>query len=118
MPRDIPVGNGSLLVTFDKDGLIRDLYFPHVGQENHTREAPFRFGVWVDSRFSWVPDGWRITKDYLDDSLVTDVGLVNEGLGLKIGVNDLVDFHVDVYMKRLVVENLTDRAMDVRLFFS
>ena len=118
MPRDIPVGNGSLLVSFDKDGLIRDFYYPHVGQENHAREAPFRFGAWVDGRFSWVPDGWRIRKDYLDDSLVTDVELVSDELGLKICVNDLVDFHVDVYMKRLVVENLTDKAMDARLFFS
>jgi glucoamylase len=35
MPRDIPVGNGKLLVCFDGDYSIRDLYFPHVGQENH-----------------------------------------------------------------------------------
>ncbi len=35
MPRDIPVGNGQLLVCFDHDYCLRDLYFPHVGQENH-----------------------------------------------------------------------------------
>jgi GH15 family glucan-1,4-alpha-glucosidase len=35
MPRDIPVGNGRLLVCFDQNYCIRDLYFPHVGQENH-----------------------------------------------------------------------------------
>lgn len=35
MARDIPVGNGRLLVCFDKDYVIRDLYFPHVGRENH-----------------------------------------------------------------------------------
>ena len=32
MPRDIPVGNGSLLVNFDADYALRDLYWPHVGQ--------------------------------------------------------------------------------------
>ena len=32
--RDIPVGNGSLLVTFDDKYQIRDVYFPHVGQKN------------------------------------------------------------------------------------
>ena len=45
--RDIPVGNGSLLVTFDEKYQIRDVYFPHVGQENHTEGFPFRFGSWV-----------------------------------------------------------------------
>ena len=59
MPRDIPVGNGSLLVNFDSNYQLRDLYWPHVGQENHTAGHPFRFGVWVDGQFSWVSqDEW------------------------------------------------------------
>ncbi|CAN5698302.1 hypothetical protein BH24ACI1_BH24ACI1_27880 [soil metagenome] len=45
--RDIPVGNGSLLVTFDDKYQIRDIYFPHVGQGNHTEGCPFRFGFWA-----------------------------------------------------------------------
>jgi GH15 family glucan-1,4-alpha-glucosidase len=56
MPRDIPVGNGSLLVNFDDRYQLRDLYWPHVGQENHTDGHPFRFGVWVDGQFRWVSD--------------------------------------------------------------
>jgi GH15 family glucan-1,4-alpha-glucosidase len=36
MPRDLPVGNGNLLVAFDDHYQIRDLYWPHVGQANHT----------------------------------------------------------------------------------
>ncbi len=52
--RDIPVGNGSLHVNFDDKYQIRDIYFPHVGQENHTEGFPSRFGVWVDEKFSWV----------------------------------------------------------------
>ena len=48
MPRDIPVGNGHLLVTFDNHYQIRDLYFPHVGQENHAGNGPCRFGVHTD----------------------------------------------------------------------
>ena len=59
--RDIPVGNGSLLVTFDDKYQIRDVYFPHVGQENHTEGFPFRFGVWADGEFCWVyEDEWNV----------------------------------------------------------
>ena len=36
MPRDIPVGNGDLLITFDRVYRVRDLYFPNVGRHNHT----------------------------------------------------------------------------------
>jgi len=28
MPRDVPVGNGSLLITFDRLYQLRDIYFP------------------------------------------------------------------------------------------
>jgi len=117
MPRDIPVGNGNLLVSFDKDYLIREIYFPHVGQENHAEGELFRFGVWEDGSFSWLPDGWKIKRDYLDDSPVTDVELVNERLKVKITSNDLVDFHENVYLRKLRVENLSGSPMEVRLFF-
>lgn len=118
MPRDIPVGNGRVLVTFDKSYQIRDLYFPHIGQENHIKETPFRFGLWTDSTFSWIPFGWEIKRDYLDDSLVTSVVLTHRELELKILINDLVDFHEDIYMKRITVEDLSGREREVRLFFT
>lgn len=45
MPRDLPLSNGRLHVNFDHTYTIRDVYFPHVGQENHTQGALNRFGV-------------------------------------------------------------------------
>lgn len=117
MARDIPVGNGNLLIAFDNDYVLREFYFPHVGQESHTQGHPFRFGVWVSGQFSWVPEGWRISKDYLDDSLVTDVELVNDALKIRILIHDLVDFHENIYLKKLTVENLSQEKKEVRLFF-
>ncbi len=35
MPRDLPIGNGSLLINFDSTGQIRDIYWPFVGQAPH-----------------------------------------------------------------------------------
>lgn len=34
MPRDIPVGNGNLLVTFDRQYRLRDFYFPYASDRN------------------------------------------------------------------------------------
>lgn len=116
MPRDIPVGNGNILIGFGKDYLLREFYFPHIGEENHTRGNPFRFGVWVDGKFSWITDGWRISKDYLDDSLVTNVELLKEPL--KIIANDLVDFHENIYLKKITIENLSNQKKEVRLFLA
>ncbi|HWT02362.1 MAG TPA: glycoside hydrolase family 15 protein [Pyrinomonadaceae bacterium] len=118
MPRDIPVGNGSLLVTFDELYRIRDIYFPHVGKENHSEGHPFRFGLWVGGVFSWVADeGWTRELNYLDETLVTSVRLVNRALGVEIISNDAVDPHEDVFVRRVRLTNTGDAAREFRLFF-
>ena len=96
--RDIPVGNGSLLVTFDDKYQIRDVYFPHVGQENHSEGYPFRFGVWADGKFSWIfSDDWTRELKYLPETLVTEVRLTNEKLGIEIVSNDTVASHENIF---------------------
>ena len=74
MPRDIPIGNGNLLITFDSRYTLRDLYFPYVGKENHTMGHLNRFGIWVDGQMSWMhePD-WQKRLKYEAETLVTDV---------------------------------------------
>ncbi len=117
MPKDIPVSNGNLLFNFDSDYQIRDVYFPFIGQENHSKGAPFRFGVWVDGRCSWMGPEWEKDLRYHDDSLVTDVFLKNESLGLELRCHDVVDVDLDVYIKKVEVTNLQGKERQVRLFF-
>lgn len=115
--RDIPVGNGSLLVTFDDKYQIRDVFFPHVGQENHTEGFPFRFGVWVDGEFSWIyEDDWKRELKYLPETLVTEVRLVNDRLGLELISNDTVASHENIFLRRVKVRNLYERGREVRVF--
>lgn len=118
MPRDIPVGNGALLVTFDDTYCIRDIYFPHVGKENHSEGHPFRFGVWVDGAFSWVGEpSWLRELGYLPETLVTEVRLTNSALNLELICNDTVDARENIFLRRVEIRNLKDEPREVRLFF-
>jgi glucoamylase len=118
MPRDIPVGNGNLLICFDKNYFIRDIYYPHVGQENHVGGAFCRFGVWVNGEFSWIGgDQWDRDIRYLPDTLATEVSLHNKELELLLVCRDAVDFHENVYLREVSIENLSPKARDIRLFF-
>ncbi|MFN6964241.1 MAG: glycoside hydrolase family 15 protein [Pyrinomonadaceae bacterium] len=115
--RDIPVGNGSLLIAFDDRYQIRDIYFPHVGQENHTDGAPSRFGVWVDGEFSWTSsDEWQRSLCYLPETLVTDVRLTNARLGIAIVASDAVASHENVFLRRISIRNLRDQERSIRVF--
>ena len=118
MPRDVPVGNGNLLVTFDRYYQIRDLYFPHVGQENHNQDAVSRFGVWCDGKFSWLGPDWNIRLDYEPETLVTHVLATHKGLGVRLECADCVDFYENVYLRHLIVTNLAAQDREVRLFFT
>jgi len=118
MPKDIPVSNGNLLFNFDSEYRIRDVYFPLIGQENHSKGHPFRFGVWVDGRCSWMGPEWKKDLRYHDNSLVTDVLLKNEALSLELRCSDAVDLDLNIYIKKVEVKNLEDKNRQVRLFFS
>ncbi len=118
MPRDIPVGNGALLVCFDRDYAIRDLYFPHVGQENHVGGNSCKLGLWVDGEFSWIGDSWKRELKYREETLVTEVHLYHRELGILIECHDAVDFHENVLVREITVENLRSEGREIRLFSS
>lgn len=118
MPRDLPLGNGSLLINFDASYQLRDVYWPHVGLENHSKGQVSRFGVWVDGLFKWIDDpGWSRDLRYAGETLIAEVRLTHPEQQIDIVAHDAVDFHENLYVRRLDVSNSTDRERDVRLFF-
>ncbi len=117
MPRDLPLSNGRLLVTFDLSYQIRDVYFPHVGKDNHAVGHPFRMGAWVDGRFAWMGPEWELVRRYDTDALVTRVTARHEGLGVSLAFQDAVDFYENVLVRHVEVTNLAKTAREIRLFF-
>ena len=118
MPRNLPVGNGEMLVAFDDAYRMRDVYWPRVGMPNHTCGHPQRFGCWVDGQFAWVDDrGWTRDMRYKPDTLVTEVRLRHESLGIELLCNDVVDYWSPVFFRKVTVTDLFGRPRDVRFFF-
>jgi GH15 family glucan-1,4-alpha-glucosidase len=118
MPRDLPLSNGTLLANFDRAYNLRDLYWPHVGDPNHTNGHVNHTGIWVDGAFNWLDaDDWRRDMRYERETLVTRVTLEHDGLGLTLVCNDAVDFDRDVLIRRIAVTNHADHPREVRLFF-
>ena len=118
MPRDLPLGNGRLLIAFDGDYTVRDIYFPHVGSENHSVGHTFRVGVWVNGSFSWTgsPE-WKKTLRYVPDTMVSDVTLRNDALGVELHFRDAVDFVIDAMVRKIDVRRVAGDDAEIRLFF-
>lgn len=117
-PREIVVGNGSLLIALDSTLRIRDLFYPHVGLENHIGGHKFLLGVWIDDSFSWIDNDWKITSIYLPETLVTRCVAVNPDFSIELEINDAVYSFGDIYLRKIVVRNKDDSNHEIRIFFS
>jgi len=75
-------------------------------------------GIWVDGQFSWLGSTeWQQRLRYGHNSLVTDVLLENTNLGIRLLTRDAVDFHENLLMRQITVENRTDKERECRIFF-
>jgi GH15 family glucan-1,4-alpha-glucosidase len=127
MPRELPISNGDLLVTFDSTYTARDLYYPYVGKYNHTVGHPQRFGVWADGQFAWMDDpAWARHLAYDECTLVTRVRLEHPRLQVRLDCADAIDFHEPVWLRKVTVTDTRAQPpqgqpalppRDVRLFF-
>jgi hypothetical protein len=108
MPRSIVLGNDRVHVNFDSDYQLRDFYYPNVGMENHSGGHVFRFGLWVDGTMTWASSAdWKKSIGYGPSTLVSDVTFTHATLGIELKLADCVDFHEDLFVRRITVRDST-----------
>jgi GH15 family glucan-1,4-alpha-glucosidase len=123
MPRDLPISNGGLYVNFDEKYNIRDVFYPQVGLADHTKGHAWRFGFHVsdpdgsNAKFAWTDDDrFERQLNYLPDTLVTNVNLLGQDLGLKVTCNDFIHYRLNAYLKKVVVQNLYNAPRVLKTF--
>jgi GH15 family glucan-1,4-alpha-glucosidase len=124
MARPIVLSNGELHVGLNGYATVHDFYFPYVGQENHAagHNLRHRVGIWVDGQLSWIDDpnnqqaDWKFTFKYPHDALIGHTVAINEKIGVLLEFDDLVDSHINAFIRNIHIVNLWDRPRDIRLF--
>lgn len=118
MARDLPIGNGNVLMNFDMHYNLRDIYYPYVGQENQALDHLSHFGVWTAEGFFWIDDPeLKKQAGYLDDTMVTNVSCLHDRLGLKLSLSDGVDVRDNIFVRKVQVDNSWDQERTVKLYF-
>lgn len=119
MARPVMLGNGSLTVGLDEQGLVHDFYYPYVGLDNLTnaRSVLHKIGLWVDGDFSWVDDGgWRIDVNSEEDAVVSSIRMRHPRYDIELVFIDFVDTDFNAFCRRITVINHTDNYHNIRLF--
>lgn len=120
MSRSIVLSNGTLCVALDAHAEVRDIYFPHVGLEDHVRgHYLHRIGIWADGRMSWIDEDalWQVVVSCEEDALASKVTARHEELKIELAITDVVYNERPVFVRRFVVRNLAPRTREIKLYF-
>lgn len=120
MARSIVLSNGMLCVALDEYALVRDIYYPHVGQEDHVRgHYIHRVGVWVDGRISWLGEDheWQIEIGCEEEALASRIIARHGGLGVELVFTDIVYNEEPIFVRRVEVKNTTDNKRTIKVYF-
>jgi GH15 family glucan-1,4-alpha-glucosidase len=120
MSRSIVLSNGELCVALDNFAEVRDIYFPHVGLEDHVRgHYIHRVGVWVEGQMSWLSEdpAWEITIGCEKEALASSIIAKNSRIGVDLVFKDIVYNEKPVFIRRVTITNHADRNRVVKLYF-
>ena len=120
MSRSIVLSNGELCVALDKYAEVRDIYYPHVGLEDHVRgHYVHHIGVWVDGQISWLSEdpAWQITIQCEEEALVSIVEAIHPRLQIELLFNDVVYNERSIFIRRVKVSNLGQGEREIKLYF-
>ncbi len=117
MDREIILGNKTLFLNIDKFLCIRDFYYPYVGQYNHLSGEKNQIGIFVDGKFSWIDENWKLDFKYKKDSLTALINATNENLEISFSYEATVHKYMPVFIAKIKVKNLSNKKKDVKFFF-
>lgn len=118
MSRSLILGNGNLTVLMDSDGVVRDIYYPHVGLENHVNSAKHRIGLWWDGNFSWLDSNdWKVKISYENRSMLGQVIYEHKSLNIKVMVRAVVYNELPVFVRGVTFYNDEKKIKKIKVFF-
>lgn len=105
-------------VGVDAAGQVRDLFFPHVGLENHVGGRTHRIGFFVNGSFAWLTDpAWTIDIRADATTFGGTVRAEHRGWGLTVTIHDTVYNEKDIFIREIIIENGSTERRDIRVFF-
>lgn len=121
MSRSIVLSNGELCVALDRFGEVRDIYYPHVGQEDHVRgHYVHRIGVWINGTISWFSEdpAWEITVECQEESLESLITARHPHLNVELVFRDVVSNEKTIFLRHVTVTNVSTETREIKVYFA
>ncbi len=115
------LSNGELCIALDHNALIRDIYYPHVGLEDHVRgHYIHRLGIWVDGRMSWFDEDprWEIRVGSEIDSLAGRTTAWHPDMNVELTIKDIVYHERSILIRRVSILNKGAENRVIKMYFN
>jgi GH15 family glucan-1,4-alpha-glucosidase len=118
MSTALVLANKRLLINIDYNLQLKDLYFPHIGQENQLNRYLNRMFLFFDNAIHEVNNNeWEIRVDYLKDIMIGSSSIRHRATGIQVEFEDYVDPDTNIYIREFKVTNPGSDTKDILLFF-
>jgi GH15 family glucan-1,4-alpha-glucosidase len=118
MSTALVLSNHEYLVNIDTNLQISDLYFPHIGQENHLASRSNIMFVRIDGEiFEINPNNFEININYSSESLVGKSTIVHYKTGLSIEFDDFILPDLRVFIRDFTIINNDEHPHEVYVYF-
>ncbi|MCR4325708.1 MAG: glycoside hydrolase family 15 protein [Patescibacteria group bacterium] len=120
MSRSIILGNGEMAVALDAHGEVRDVYYPHVGYEDHARgHYMHRVGVFVDGGMHWFDEDreWEISVSCEEEALSSTIVARHPRLAVELAFKDIVYNEKSIFLRRVTITNAGESEREIKLYF-
>ncbi|MBI5470105.1 glycoside hydrolase family 15 protein [Candidatus Kaiserbacteria bacterium] len=119
MSRSIVLSNGELCVALDDKAAVRDIYYPHVGLEDHVRgHYVHRVGIWVDGEMSWLSHdrNWQIRVGCEEEALISRIHALHPRLQVSLEFADAVCHDHAIFLRHITIRNDGARGREIKLY--
>ncbi len=112
------LSNKKLLVNIDYKGVVKDLYYPNVGEENQLSSNTNPLFFYIDDALVEInEENFSIEIEYLADSLIGEVTYTERAGRFSCKIRNVIFEKETIFFRHIVLTNLSEKPLEIKVIF-
>ena len=112
------LSNKKLLINIDYNGVVKDLYYPNVGEENQLSSNTNPLFFYVDNAIVELnKENFTTEIEYLADSSIGEVTYTENAGRFKCKIVNVIFDKETIFFRHITLTNLTEKSLEIKIVF-
>jgi len=105
-------------VNIDYKGVVKDLYYPNVGEENQLSSNTNPLFFYIDDALVEInEENFSIEIEYLADSLIGEVTYTERAGRFSCKIRNVIFEKETIFFRHIVLTNLSEKPLEIKVIF-